>query len=199
MYFKNKTFKVDEGRQRIYVIFLVIIVSLLMFYNVKELVQTQKVLRQYDEVPKISSVESIDTDEIIRVNAYQNDRRNFNLTVIVIFGILAVFAYFFYLIFIKDVKLTIEHDGFRVYSRNSSIPSVEILWENVKSIQYGFMYVKESRIEQYRMKVIFKSKADNKWLNKYINIRRFNNDDEIIKSIEMISEMKDFDVFHLNE
>jgi hypothetical protein len=114
---------------------------------------------------------------------------------------IAIFAYSVYLIFIKDIQLVIDHNSIQIYSFNNDEASKEFLWSDIKSIQFGFMYIKGSRIEQHRMKITHKKnrKDDSAWGNTYLNVRKFANDQEIIQTLESIGEIKNIDVFHLDE
>ena len=201
MHLKRKEFNVDKKSKQFYTILLLIIFIPLMFYSVNNLIKSSRQLKTYEVVPKITSTDALDSNEIIQSIGYRNDKRDFNLAILSLLLLFGFFGYFVYLIFIKNIKLVINHNSIQIYSLNKAEASKEILWSDIKSIQFGFMYVKSSRVDMYRMKIVHKkNKEDNRsWCNTFIDVRKFVNDQEIIQIIESIGATKDIDVFHLNE
>lgn len=201
MHLKKKEFHVNKKTQRFYAILLLIIFIPIMYYSINNIIESSRQLKTYEEGPKITSIDPLDSNEILQSMKYKNDKRDFSFGILLLLIWIATFTYFVYLIFMKDNKLMIDHNSVQIYSFNNNKASKEILWSDIKSIQFGFMYVKSSRVEQHRMKIIHKkNKEDNRsWCNTFIDVRKFLNDQEIIQIIEFIGETKNIDVFHLNE
>jgi hypothetical protein len=75
---KRKAFSVDKKTQRVYTFLLLIIFIPLMFYCVNNIIESSRQLKTYEEVPKITSVDSLDANELLQSIRYKNDRRDYS-------------------------------------------------------------------------------------------------------------------------
>lgn len=198
---KTKEYRVDKKVIRQYsIIFLVIAIPLIIF-SMSSIIESYEKLATFENGIEQITTMDMNGSSIIQSIMYQNALKQRNRSIlffIISLGILFIILHFY---FFTNIKLLFDDRGIRLYSIYRREPSKELLWKDIKFIQFGNIYTAESRILQYQMKIIYSQKINDELNNTNITIpiKKFHNYKDIIKDIEQIGNEENIDVFHMND
>lgn len=196
----NKSKKINI----LYGVFIILISIFMICISINNVLEANKKLENTQQI-NFNSVDKINEfsgDDLIKMVEYKNAKTTSNEKIILFFISLIGIILMIYIFFSRNIKLILSRNGIEIYSNYSIYMKkspIVLPWENIKSIQFGYMTTYQSKISQYSMKIRYNKLNDNnKNLSKTLPIRAFNNNKKLLKTIENIGKEMNFEVFHMD-
>ena len=194
---KVTEYKLNKKKQLIYFIIVILVITPLIVNAISSIVGANKIIANSKNLN--IQLSDMNAEEMIKYfalsGAYEQKENSILLLVMSMIPVLVAL----HLLFFKNMKVTIDNDGIRIYSIYQKEPSMLFKWRNIKSIQIGYIYA-GARFTQYGIRIRYVESLDTaENFNETLTIKMFENYEELIKKIEEMGQLKNVEVFNMNE
>ncbi|QUH24414.1 hypothetical protein [Serpentinicella alkaliphila] len=196
MSYKVTEYKLNKKKQMIYLIIIILIITPLVINAIGGIIEANKIIAKSKNLN--IQLSDMNAEEMIRYFALSgaNEQKENSILLLGMSMIPVLVA--LHLLFFKNMGITIDNDGIRIYSIYQKEPSSFYRWENIKSIQIGYIYA--ARFTQYGIRIRYVESIDSlENFSEAITIKKFENYEGLVSKIEEMGQLKNVEVFNMNE
>ncbi|WFD12428.1 hypothetical protein [Tepidibacter hydrothermalis] len=196
-----KEYKVKKEKILLCLVIFSIISLIIVGHIISIGIELNNVSGTYSNTKNISQSSEIDVNNYINQTSYDMQSKNYKEEISLFVFLFLAAAAIYHIYFFTKTKLIMNNKGIELYSIYSKKPCNTLYWNEIKSIQIGYILANGNRISRYGIKIrhIKKSHSQHEQLKEFVPIIRFKNYSNLIKDLEEIAEELNIDIYHMDD